>query len=300
MWATLAHTDVGFTSDRFDWVSDPKLFLVTVASEIKEYRDTKKSKKFKKIVKNIFNPLTIDWESGWDELDERSATDIVTEMLDDHNVGSELFKKYDHYCIDLLQSLIILPIEQQSYKNIDKAYIGFLEEFIKIENEINSPFYNLYILKEIVDTARNIRSDYERKEQIYINRALKIFKDNIFNKIHTIAKFVQLKNVKFEKMLCSLLVLTKNIEGVLYEVMTSKMKDKAKEYKKLPVQNIEQMMGILQVNLPDEYIFTEDTSVCIINSITGKSNIVKIPVIYLKELNNTQNISQGSFLYNIV
>ena len=30
-WASMAHTDVGFMSDRFDWVADPKLFLVTVS-----------------------------------------------------------------------------------------------------------------------------------------------------------------------------------------------------------------------------------------------------------------------------
>ena len=300
MWATLAHTDVGFTSDRFDWVSDPKLFLVTTSGEIKDYRNTKKSKKFNKIIKNIFNPLTIDWESGWDELDERAATDIVTEMLEDYNSGSELFDKYDHYCIDLLQSLIVLPIKPQSYKNIDKAYTGFLEEFIKIENEINSPFYNLYILKEIVDTARIIRPDYEKKDTSCINKAIKTFKDNIFNKVHSIAKFVQLKTVKFEKMLCSLLVLAKNIEGVLYEVMTDKMKDKQAEYKKLPVKNIEQIMGILQVNLPDEYVFDEDTKVCIVNSITNTTETVKIPKKHLKELNQMQSISQGAFLTEIL
>ena len=33
-WASMAHTDVGFMSDRYDWVADPKLFLVTVAKEM--------------------------------------------------------------------------------------------------------------------------------------------------------------------------------------------------------------------------------------------------------------------------
>jgi len=28
LWPSLAHTDVGFLSDRFDWVADPKLFLI--------------------------------------------------------------------------------------------------------------------------------------------------------------------------------------------------------------------------------------------------------------------------------
>ena len=34
LWPSMAHTCVGFMSDRFDWVADPKLFLVTVSGEI--------------------------------------------------------------------------------------------------------------------------------------------------------------------------------------------------------------------------------------------------------------------------
>ena len=47
-----------FMSDRFDWVADPKLFLVTVSNEIRYKRKTKISLKLKHIVKNIFGNLT--------------------------------------------------------------------------------------------------------------------------------------------------------------------------------------------------------------------------------------------------
>ena len=297
MWATLAHTDVGFTSDRFDWVADPKLFLVTVSGEIKDKRKTKSAKKFRRIVENMFNKLTIDWESGWDDIDDTGASDVVIEMLEGYNIGSELFKEFDHYCIDLLQSLIILPLEPQSYKNIDKAYKGFLEEFIKIENEINSSFYNLYILKEIVDVARSVRVDYERREEHYIKSAVNIFKQRVFNKIYTVAKFVQLKDVKFEKMLCSLLVLSKNIEGVLYDTMNTKMKKKLMEYKKLPVQNIEQIMGILQVNMPDNYVLTEDTKVYVVDCIREVNEVKSIKRQDLEEINSSIDIAKGGMIY---
>jgi len=297
MWATLAHTDVGFTSDRFDWVADPKLFLVTVSDEINDKRKSKTSKKFRRIVQNIFNPLSIDWESGWDDIDDTGASDAVIEMLEDYNIGSELFKKYDHYCIDLLQSLIILPLQKQSYKNIDKAYKGFLEEFLKIENEINSPFYNLYILKEVVDVARSVRVDYERREEHYIKSAVNTFKQKVFNKIYTIAKFVQLKNVKFEKMLCSVLVLSKNIEGVLYDTMNAKMKPKLMEYNKLPVQNIDQIMGILQVNIPEPYVLTENTKVYVVDCVREVNEIKSIKSVDLEEINSSLDIAKGGMIY---
>jgi hypothetical protein len=50
LWASLAHTNVGFMCDRFDPIADPKLFLVTVSFEIKNKRNSKKSKLFRKII----------------------------------------------------------------------------------------------------------------------------------------------------------------------------------------------------------------------------------------------------------
>ena len=121
-WGSLSQTDVGFLSDRFDWVADPKLFLVSVSKEIFQKRNTKTSKKLRRIVKNIFHPLTIDWSCGWDDIKEKGASDIVIEYLQPFNKKSKLFREFDHYCIDIIQSLIILPLEKQSYNNIGKYY----------------------------------------------------------------------------------------------------------------------------------------------------------------------------------
>lgn len=109
LFPSLAHTDVGFMSDRFDWVADPKLFLVTVSQEIKYKRGTKKAKRFRRIVRNIFNPLTIDWQSGWDELGIKGASEQISKVLDEYNEISNLFYKYDCYCLDIIQTLILLP-----------------------------------------------------------------------------------------------------------------------------------------------------------------------------------------------
>jgi hypothetical protein len=66
VWPSLGHTMVGFTSDRYDPIADPKLFLVTVSGEIDEERHSKRSKKLLNITKNLFFNLNIDWISGWD------------------------------------------------------------------------------------------------------------------------------------------------------------------------------------------------------------------------------------------
>lgn len=204
LWASLGHTDVGFMSDRFDWVADPKLFLVTVADEIHEKRDTKKSKKLLNIVKNIFYPLSIEWDSGWDNVEKMAASDYVTSMLSGYNKPSELFQEYDYFCVDLIQTLIILPLQEQNYSEIHKSYKAFLQEWVKIEAEMSSMFYNLYIFKGMVDSARLVRAMYMRTATR--GAAVRAFTDKIHEHIASVAKFCNPKNVNFERLLCLSLI----------------------------------------------------------------------------------------------
>lgn len=296
-WPSMAHTDVGFMSDRYDWVADPKLFLITVAKEIRNKRRNKKANKFKRIVKNIFGKLKIDWESGWDIGEEKGASDYVTEMLQDYSIESNLFDNYDHYCIDLIQSLIVLPLEEQKYSNINESYTTFLKEFIKIENEIGNPFYNLYILKGIVDVAREVRVDY-----IHMNsrkNAIDYFRTSIFERINCVANYCRPKRIHFERMLCSLLCLSKNVEGILFDVIESRMMEKKKSYDRLPLQSTEQIYGAIESNIPDKYVFNANTTVFVMNCITENCSRLDLTPAICEEVNNTHSLAKGMYLYSV-
>lgn len=296
-WPSMAHTDVGFMSDRYDWVADPKLFLVTVAKEIRDKRRNKKANKFRRIVKNIFGRLQIDWESGWDLFEKKGASDYVTEMLQDYNINSNLFDNYDHYCIDLIQSLIILPIEEQKYSNIDESYTTFLKEFIKIENEIGNPFYNLYILKGIVDVAREVRVDYLRESSR--KKAIAYFRQSVFERINCVADYCSPKGIHFERMLCSLLCLSKNVEGVLFDVVEARMMEKKKTYDKLPLQSTEQIYGAIEANISDKYVFNENTTVFVMNCISEDCSRLELTPEICKEVNDTHPLAKGMYLYSV-
>lgn len=294
-WPSMSHTDVGFMSDRFDWVADPKLFLVTVAAEMRKKRPNRKSNKFKRIIKNIFGGLKIDWMSGWDVGEEKGASDFVTEMLQGYNTKSNLFDNYDHYCIDLIQSLIILPLEEQNYDNIDQSYTTFLKEFIKIENEIGNPFFNLYILKGIVDVAREVRSDYLHRR--FRKRAIRYFRKSIYERINCVANYCSPKGIHFEKMLCSLLCLARNMEGVLFDVVESRMNKKKKQYHRLPLQSIEQIYGAIEVNIPDKYKFNSNTVVFVMDCVNEKCERMNLTSEICNNVNSLHSLEKGSYLY---
>ena len=297
LWPSMAHTDVGFISDRFDWVADPKLFLVTVSDEIKSKRRTKKAKRLRRVVKNIFHPLTIDWSSGWDTKDDKGASDYVLEILGKYNKNSELFKEYDYYCIDLLQTLIILPLQEQDCKDFEMSYKSFIKEWINIENEISNPFYNIYILKNVIDTVRIVRSKYMNLDTR--NEAVKIFRHAIYDCVSKISKYCVLKNIHYEKLLCSLLVFGKCLEGVLYKIMNEKMKYKNKEYDKLPLQSIEQIYGVITTNIQDEYTYNKNTKVLIFDNDKKECNMFKLPVDEIDNINDITHLAKGTYIYDL-
>lgn len=297
-WPSMAHTDVGFMSDRFDPIADPKLFLVTVAAEMRKMRNNKKTNKFRRIVKNIFGKLKIDWESGWDNVEEKGSSDFVTEMLQGHSLHSNLFDNYEHYCIDLIQSLIILPLQEQKYTNINQSYQGFLKEFVKIEHEIGNPFYNLYILKGIVDVAREVRVDYLQGGRAR-QSAISYFKKSIYERVNCVANYCNPKNIHFEIMLCSLLCLSRNIEGILYDAIESRMKDKLHDYEKMPLQTTEQIYGALEVNIPDKYMFNENTTVFVMDCISESCSRLELSNDMYDEINKTYVLGKGTLLYSM-
>ncbi len=297
-WNTLAHTDVGFMTDRFDWVSDPKLFLISVTQDLKLYRDNHTSRTLRRIVKNIFSELKLDWESGWDDYEDAPAADEVLELLEDFNPGSPTFENLDHFGIDLIQSLIVLPMEPQKYKSIHKSFYAFLKEFKKIEEEINSEFYNLYMLKKIVDLARELRPDY--LEDAKRETAVKEFKEGILDEIYKIAKFCHPRGISYDRMLCGLLLLGRSVEGMLHDLMVVRMDHKEKDYQKLPVEGTLDIFAAVEVNIPSEYEFTKGTEIVVLDSLQKNTKILQVSERNISDLNETEPSSRGVFIYDLL
>lgn len=298
LYPSLLHTDVGFTSDRFDEVSDSKLFLISVANDLKKHKKDRKSSKFRKIVKNIFHELQIDWESGWDETGRSGASMAVLKILEKCSAESDLFTNYDHYCIDILQSLIIIPLEPQKCDNIQDNYAVFLKEFVKIENQIKRPFYSLCVLKCIIDLARQLRPTYLNSATR--EKAVTLFRRFLSEKIDSIISFCKLDNVHYEKMLCSLYCLSKNIEGVLFEQMRKCQSEKTEEYSKLPFTEIENIFGVLETNIPSEYTFNVNTKILAMNSLKKTCVHLELSQENCDQINEIHNLSKGSFLYDLI
>jgi hypothetical protein len=303
LYGTLKHTEVGFFPNLYDKFADPKLFLVSVSNELKEYKNSKKSKKLRNIVKSIFGNLKIDWSCGWDNFNKKCAIDYILKLIDEEKVKnkkikiSSFFDDYSYYCLDILQSLIILPLERQNCKDLFLGFSSFFEEFAKIESEIGSNYYLIYTLKCIVDSAREVREDYENEKTRKV--AVEYFRVSLSEKVDSISKYVNLK-INYEKMLCSLFLFSRCMEGVLYIFIQSLVNKKQEQYSKMPLQSIQEIFTAIDVNIKSDYSFNKNTIIYCVNCIDKTCVKTSLSKSQINNINSYDPIYRGKALYDLI
>ena len=205
LYTPLAHTGVGFMSSLHDPIADLKLFLLTVSNELKLFRSGKLISKLRIIVRNIFEPLNIDLESGWDEGNEsdNGATDAIMKLIDEIPHESHIFGKYNHYCIDQLHCLITLPLRSMKITDLKISYKMLTREISKIEKQVSDSFTNLYILKNIISIASKLRPQYLDKKTR--KASIVTFQQNVQEFLNSILEFCN-PCINYEKLFCSLIV----------------------------------------------------------------------------------------------
>jgi len=298
-WGTLFHTDTGFYSDRFDPVTDCRLFLISLISELEEH-DKTRSKDFKNIVKKVYAPLELDWDKGWEDWDNISCSDFIIEQIDEFNEVSELFENYDNYCLELIQSLVSLPLKPHRYDNVGTAYTAFLKEFIKFEEEIGNSYYTLYFLKGVVDSARSVKDRYLSTNEDVKKEAIREFENCIYERLRVISSYSTLTGVKAEKMLCALFVLANCIQGIAYDFMSGRDNKRRKSYKKLSVKTPEDIYGLLEYKIPSEYTFSEKSHIIVIDAVKEKAvKLNELTEDNITKLNDLDVFEKGNYLYEL-
>lgn len=294
----LSFTNIGFYSDRFDKFFDPRLFSISVCYEINQYRKT--GKKLISAVKENYKCLSPDWETGWDK-NELSASDYVLKHFQKIKI-SKLFQEYDNYCIDILQKLIVLPIKKREIIDLEESYTVFLTEFEKIEKQVGSPFYCMYILQGIVNSAIEIQGEYDfTVGKIDSNRdCISIFQINVFNVIDSVSKYVKTDKVDFEKLFLSLICITNNIEGLYYKFLTKNWEKQQKLNSKVKYGSPEQVYCMIEDVVPDNYVFNNKTEICVINCLNNSQTLMKLNKTQTDEINKIHPLSRGIEIYSFV
>ena len=235
--SSLAHTDIGFMSHLHDKYADIKLFLISLAYESKLHRKTSRHfTLFRKLVKKIFKPLKVDYASGWDEgYSQVSAIDRVNDLIENIEAKSQVFGRFNHFALDLIQNMIKLPLRGKPVKDLGVAFVAIDSELAKLDEEIGSSFYNLYMFKKITEIAAKLRILYENRAKRKV--AVKLFKKKIYSELDQISKYC-IPSLNFERLLCGLLVYSDAVEGVLYRSCNDVWGKKQKDHEKMQYDSL--------------------------------------------------------------
>ena len=295
---SLFHTDVGYTSTIFDWVTDAKIFLISTVYHLEAaFGNSKKVKQFKNCVRNMFRNLNVEWECGWDEYDGDSLSDqLLVEAEEDYRDTSFLFTKHKQQTLEILQSIITLPFQANSTADLSLSYCVFVKEFAKIEEQVENNVHLFYILKTIVDYAKSIKSEYERSGRA---SAVSKFKDCVTSVVDSVASFCTIKGLNYERMLCSLYSFGECASGFFYKTMKRRYKIKTRDYDALPIQNIHDIVNVLYYNCRDEYEYNKHTTIVVYDTIKQSNFEFKLAPIELELLAKTEYWMKAPILNEI-
>lgn len=312
LWSSMKHTDVGFTGYKPDPVTDSRLFLVTVGYELNESRRRSKLTKTINIVSRCFKKLRFDWDSGWDNFTDLCILDHVSKIIEKTSVLKGIFKTQNYDCLEILQTLITLPFhvkkDSKNYKQeLSFSFPLFFEEFRKIEREIGSEYYCLYILKGIVDLARELRFDYISSRKNAKNVVM-FFRQGVLERIDSIASYCNLKDLDYEKMLCSLYSIGCSMKGVVKYEIDRHNRKKDREYSKISNKNINNISVELGIDIDQnsdlgrDFEFNTDTVLFVVDELNSgieRYDFSDVSDERVKKLNSLDNICRGEELESI-
>jgi hypothetical protein len=288
---SLAHTKYGFVQCKEDSYTDAKLFLLSVSNEINKYKQSNTSQTFRNVVKSLYKDARVDLDCGWDNRQKSNISDDFMEDFERTFDRSKFFDEQGDFIVDLLQTLAVLPLARRDTHEKTKDLLTLvIEEFGKIEKLVNDDFYNMYILKEIISSACKHResylSGYTRSE------AVDHFRRDALAAVDRVAKFCNPK-LNWERLLCTLLCLGKNIQNYCYDKLKRLTSDKQREYKTIPIQSTFEIYKAIEANLPSEFVFDKHTVIYTWNADKENSSKTTLDQTLVYVLNETHPAERG-------
>lgn len=248
------HNNKGYINHQYDELTDFKTMLVRLASTEYNFDKSNRSAEFKKIIeKELLQKLPIDKQTGWDNVNEisigKQLVRRVRLFLNDYftkTKSESFFKKYDYELVDIVGSLIILPLSYKSYDNLEESLNNFLQEWEKIEKWISSSHLKIFVFKHIIETVR--KDLLSTDEQSIIN-----FQKSIHKVMNNIGNNIVLGTMNYNLFYKSILNLSDCFEGLMYQFNQKFTKRKALEYSRLNFNTSLQMYQLVEPFISVDY-----------------------------------------------
>jgi hypothetical protein len=299
--ASLAFTDCGYLSPHADAYTDAKKLLMSLGAEmiLKDF-DEDLAHPFVNLVENLFSEsITSEFESGSEsETDEVKRTPILDTIFNyctDAHEPSTLFSIAPFYCFDILQRLIPCPerIDRKpdavgSWDALRYAYRAFVDEWVKIEDRVNDPFYNLYIFKRMVDLMAQFPvSETDGTSAVQFERG-------VYDVVRSVAKFVKLDRVDFKTLLAAGWALVGEMRAKIH----LEMYDRVRKLEDRVDVTMRDAFALIDCAFPDtSFTFEEGTTIRVMDAVDERTYDVVCDAEWLPFLNDpAYRLYRGNFI----
>jgi len=259
LYTGIHHNHKGYINYTFDKFADMKTLLARISENGYSFYDGNGDDFRKDVEHNIFT-MNIDQTTGWDVNKFESASkrlvhriqpiikNILCKFDTDAVRCKTVFTEKEYEIVDIIGSLIILPLQEKSYDNLEDCLESFFKEWLKIEKWIDRTAEKLYILTNIVDYIRHNIMDISDSPTDGVAYDVKIadFVSYCYKHITKIGGTVDLTDVNFTALYINILYLADCFEGILHKHCTAYQQIKDKEYKKLKYTSAYDMYTLIE------------------------------------------------------
>lgn len=326
LYTGIHHNNKGYLNYTFDEFTDFKTMLVRLAHSKYNFNGNNSGDgdAFRRLVrKQIVERLPIDRQTGWDTTKEDSVSKkllkyikpFVVDFLKNRKVKWEITEKLedcffirkDYELIDVIGSLIILPLQNKKYDTLPEHLSSFLTEWMKIERWVSTTSDKIFVFTSIVDQIRadlTILGDLRETddEDAIVQKQLVEFQRTIFKLMDKIGNKIVLNNLDYRKLYSSIISLSECFEGFKYLESEKCLKRKRSEYQKMEPKSSFDMYRLIEPFLMEPFEIQKGDYFVVLDACYEKSYsfVVKNEKI-VKTVNDLPVSQKAEFLFkNIV
>jgi hypothetical protein len=292
------HNNKGYMNHQYDELTDFKTMLVRLAYS--NYKFGTEDSDFQELMKKeLLKKLPIDRQTGWDETKDVSISKqlvrYIRPFIDSYLKDSfreSFFQKYDYEMVDMIGSLIILPLTNKNSDNLVESLHTFLEEWLKIEKWILSSHMKIFVFKNIID---KIRTDLLDPMQSFDFRS---FQKTLHKIMDEVGNNISLSALNYERFYKSIISLSNCFEAIMYKANQKCINRKNKEYSKLNVRSSLDMYQLVEPFISVEYTINYGDYFVVFNAIneTTSSFVLKDRQV-IKNVNDMERTERAEYLY---
>jgi hypothetical protein len=299
------HNNKGYMNHQYDELTDFKTMLVRLAYSGYKFGDTRSDNKdetFQTIVeKEFLKKLPIDRQTGWDETQDISISKqlvrYIRPFIDDYlkSIRSEsFFQKYDYEMVDMIGSLIILPLRSKKSDDLVDSLNKFFKEWLKIERWIGPSHMKIFVFKSIIDRIRTDLLESGDQEGLNIVNFQKI----IYKIMNEVGDNIILSSLNYEIFYKSIISLSDCFEGIMFKANQKCISRKNKEYSRLSVQSSLEMYQLVEPFISVDYEIKHGDYFVVLNAIeeTTSSFVLK-DLETIRAVNAMDRTDRAEYLY---